>query len=105
MLDLFSGLVEHGHAFAGEVEIALGVERHAVRAEFAAQAFVRQRAVRLDVVGVGFARLDVGHEKRFAVRRADDAVGLDEIGRHALERFAVGAQEINLLAVPCGGLS
>jgi hypothetical protein len=48
-------LVEHDHTVAGEVEIALGVEGHAVRTKFAVQAFVCQRAVGLDVVGESLA--------------------------------------------------
>lgn len=48
----FPHLVEHDHNVAGEVEIALGVESHAVGAKFAMQALIRQRTVGLHVVGV-----------------------------------------------------
>jgi hypothetical protein len=50
---LLAGAVEDGHAPAGQVDVALGVNGHAVGAELAEEALVGHRAVRLDVVGIG----------------------------------------------------
>ena len=53
------GLVEHRHPVAGQVQIPLVVDGHAVRAKLADQALVRQRAVRLRVISPRPARADV----------------------------------------------
>ena len=76
VLDLLSLPVEHGHAVAGEIDVARVVDRHAVGAHLAEQPLAVQRAVGLDVVGVGLAAADIGHVEGLAVGRADDAVGL-----------------------------
>ena len=96
VVNLFSGFVEDGHAAAGEIKIALLVNRHAVRAERTDESFVRQRAVGLDVVAPGFAGADVGDKEILSVRRAGDAVGLAQIIGYACERLAVRCKVINL---------
>ena len=75
--------VENRHAFAGQVDVAAIVDRHAVGAQLAEEPLAGERAVGLDVVGIGLVAADVGHVERLAVGRADDAVGLHEIGHDA----------------------
>src|ERR1051325_909758 len=44
LLDLLSGVVEDGHALAGQVDIAFAVDRHAVRSQLAEEPLVCQLA-------------------------------------------------------------
>ncbi len=76
LIDFPAGFVKDTHAAAGEVEVAFGVDGHAVRAELTEQLLVGERAIGLDIEAVGFAVADVGDEEGFAVGGADDAVGL-----------------------------
>src|SRR5215217_9576851 len=89
-LQLFAGLVEDGDALSGEVEVAVGVERDAVRAHLAEELLVLQRAVGAQRVSVRLTRADVGDVERLAVGGADDAIRLLEVVDHARQRLAVG---------------
>src|SRR5213594_269543 len=95
----FPVLVEDGDAAAREKDIALVVECHAIRTQLAEKAFVLQRAIGLDFVGIGSACANVGDVKNIAVGSADDAVGLLEVGGDALEILAVSGEEIHMLAI------
>ena len=81
-----------------EVNIPVGINRHAVGAFRAKERFIRQRTVGQDVVAPGFVVADVGGVKGFAIRRAGDAVGFLEIINDRAQDFAIGGQKINLLA-------
>ena len=61
VFDLLPGLVEHGHAAAGEIHVAFAIEGHAVRAKIAEECLVRKRAIRLDGIAVGLACRNVGN--------------------------------------------
>src|SRR5438045_1868013 len=96
LLDLPARLVEHRNAVSTrEVEIAPVVDRHAVRAQFAEQAPIPQRAVWLDVVGVRLVGADVGDVQHLAVRGPDDAVRLVQVGDDAGQRLTIGGKVID----------
>src|SRR5439155_18092688 len=86
-------------AAASEINVAFVVERHAIGAQFAEQPLVRQRTVRLDCISESLSRADVGDVEGLAVERANDAVGLFEVGGDTLEILAVSLEEINMLAI------
>ncbi len=99
MLDLFAGGVEDGDTLASKVNITLVVDGHAIRAEFAEELFVLERAIGLDLIAIGFPRADVGHVKDFAVGSADDAVRLLKVFDDANEFLVISRQEINALVL------
>ena len=65
----------------GEIDVALNIDGHAFRTAIVEEAFVCEFAVRSNVVGPSSLPDDVPHVKHLAVRRADDAVGVKEVGR------------------------
>ena len=55
-------------------------------------------AVGLNVVGVGREPDDVRHVEHLAVRRADNAVRILQVGRDPRDSLVVGCHEVNVLA-------
>src|SRR6266704_6483838 len=76
LLDLLARRGEDGHPFAREINVALAINRHSVRAHFAEQLLLCDRAVRLNPVAICLSRADVSHVKSLGIRGADDAVRL-----------------------------
>ncbi len=89
--------IENRYAIAGQIDVAAGVDSHAVGAEVAERPLACQAAIGLDVVFPGLAGLDIGDKKRFAIRGADDAVGLLEVAFDT-DQLAVGREKIDALA-------
>jgi hypothetical protein len=83
VINLFPGFVEDGHALARDINISFRINRHAVRAERAEKSFVRERAIRLEVVAPRLRGADVRDKKFFVVRRAGDAIRFFQIVRRA----------------------
>ena len=54
-----------------------------------------QRAIGLDVVGVGFSGSNVGDVERFAIGRANDAIGLLQVLNDAPEFLSAGRRIID----------
>jgi len=90
LLDLSALGIEDRDALAGQVDVALGVEGHAVGAHRAEERLLGERRIGIDLVPVGLLVADVGDVEKLAVRRADDPVGLDEVRGHRRQRLAVG---------------
>src|SRR5258706_1028587 len=99
MFYLFAGRVEDEHSFAGEINVALIINGQAVGSHLAKELFILQRAVRSDTVTVSPPRADVGHVEFFAVRRADDAVGLLQIINAACRRALARSNVIDTFAI------
>src|SRR5215471_4025206 len=79
MLDALAIGVEDGDPVAGEIDISLVIDGHAVGTEFAEEFFAGQGTVGFDLVAEGFLCADVSHVEGPAIRRADDAVGLSQV--------------------------
>src|SRR5262249_2265840 len=100
VVDLLTSLVVGGDALVvGDVDVALIVDRHAVGAGFAKELLVRERTVGLHGVRVGLVSVEVGDVEHLAVRGADDAVGLGEVGGDAGERLAIGGEVVDVVAI------
>jgi hypothetical protein len=61
--------------------------------------FAAEVAIRPNVEAVGLPRADVSHVERLPIRRADDAVRLLQIIRHAHKLPAAGGEKVDVLAV------
>lgn len=97
-LDQSPGGVENQDPFASEIQIALPIEGHPIRALLAEKAFISERPIASDGILVGLARADIGDEERFAVGGANDAIGLGQILGHASDGFAISGSEVHLLS-------
>jgi hypothetical protein len=85
--ELPARLVEDRDTFAGEIDVAPGVNGHAVGAQLAEKGLVLQDAVGLDGIRIRFPRADIGDVERLSVGRADDAVRLFEVRGHGRRLF------------------
>ena len=92
-------LIKYSHTGPGKIDVALSVDGHAVRTEFAEEAFVREIAIGLDILGVVLSCDVVRHVKHLAVGRANDTVGLNEVGRDTRDGLVVGRDKVNVFAV------
>ena len=93
VFDLFAALVEYAHALAGQVDVALIVDCHAVGTERAEELLVFQRSVGLNIVAISFVGPDIGNIKDFAVGRADDAIWFFQVFGDADRFFCRSAED------------
>ncbi len=101
-LDLFAGMVEDDNAGSGQVHVASVVYRHAVGTHLAEEAFVLQRSICRNVVGIRSTCPDVGNVERLAVGGPDDAVRLLQVVCDARDPLAVRRQPKHRLRIALG---
>ena len=103
VLDLFTGLIEHGDALTGQIDVALVVYGHAIGTEFAEQLFVGDCSIVLDLVRVGFFGVDVGDVKDLAIGRPDNSVRLCQVSSYLHQFFVRGIEVEDGMAVLLNG--
>ena len=99
VLNAFALGIVNAHPPSGEVDVSLIIEGHAIGSQAAEELLVCEVTVLFNVISIGFTAADICHVKQFAIRCANESIGLFQTIGHLKGLGGSLGKEVNVLPI------